>query len=238
MKECQHLKQFLDEEAYNKAYKEYQENLKEYERELELYESEFEPYKFVQILYEKIKEAKERKNKEKQGNNKEEVVAKMKTRIYKMADFPVPIKDKDIPQPDILATYIEALKTYLDNSSNMSKMVTEQIENLPAPAQVKKAYSFEECKLLFETVNYLWKTITKKDIIDESKIEKAPQELSGNYWMLRNGLLLKGTNHISIIKNNSSMFCALLNLNTFTLLQYLSTDANKLIFYCNQKWGR
>ena len=147
------------------------------------------------------------------------------------------VKIKDIPSPNVLATYIEALKTYLKDASSISKMISEQIENLPSPSQVKKNYSFQECKLLFETVNFLWKKITKKDIIDESKITRAPETLSGNYWMLKNGVLLKGNNHFSIIKQNTSMFCSLLNLNAFTLLQYLSTNPNKLIFYIIKNGG-
>jgi hypothetical protein len=159
----------------------------------------------------------------------------MKTKIYKTAAEVV--KDIDIPRPETLATYVEALKTYLGDSTALSESLTKQIENLPAPSEIRRSFSFQECKLLFETVNYVWKAITKKDIVDESKIEKAPENLCGNYWMLKNGVLLQGGNHISIIKHNTSLFCSLLDLNAFTLLQYLSTDPNKLLFYIIKNGG-
>ena len=132
---------------------------------------------------------------------------------------------------------MEAIKTYLNDATNISGIIREQIENLPPPSQIKKNYSFEECKILFETVNYLWKKITKTDIVQDPVIENSPETLFGNYWMLKNGVLLRGNNHTTIIKQNSSMFCSLLNLNAFTLLQYLSTDPNKLIFYVLRNGG-
>ena len=232
--------QVFNEQAYNEALKEYQAKEQAYEEELEGHEKYFKPYIFSNYLYEKIEEAKQREIAKENGSitQQEPVEAsRMKTRIYKMADVTNTVKDKDIPQPDVLATYIEAIKTYLNDATNIPKIISEQIENLPSPSQVKKNYSFEECKILFETVNYLWKKITKTDIVQDPIIENSPETLFGNYWMLKNGVLLRGNNHTSIIKQNSSLFCSLLNLNAFTLLQYLSSDPNKLIGYVLRNGG-
>ncbi|TRZ83663.1 hypothetical protein D4R86_00345 [bacterium] len=234
------FQQVFNEQAYNEALKEYQAKEQAYEEELEGHEKYFEPYIFSNYLYEEIEEAKQRKIAKENGSitQQEPVEASiMKTRIYKMADVTNTVKDEDIPQPDVLATYIEAIKTYLNDATNIPKIISEQIENLPSPSQVKKNYSFEECKILFETVNYLWKKITKTDIVQDPIIENSPETLFGNYWMLKNGVLLRGNNHTSIIKQNSSLFCSLLNLNAFTLLQYLSSDPNKLIGYVLRNGG-
>ena len=51
------------------------------------------------------------------------------------------------------------------------------------------------------------------DIIEESQLEKDPETLMGNYWMLNNGVLLHGINHYGIIKNNDNLFCSLLDIN-------------------------
>ncbi len=230
------MKPKIDKEAYQEALEDYKIKQEAYEQEREYIEDSFEPLKFSNYIYKSTQEAIIKKEKEEKGKNniQNPITSNMKNKIYKIAES---IKEEDIPKPNILATYVEALKTYLSDATNISEIISEQIKNLPSSGEIKRNYSFQECKLLFETVNYLWKAITKTDIIDESKIEKAPETLMGNYWMLKNGVLLKGANHITIIKQNTSMFCSLLNLNAFTLLQYLSTDPNKLIFYIIRNGG-
>jgi len=225
----------IDNKAYQEALEDYKIKQKAYEQEREWVEDSFEPLKFSNYMFKTIQEAVIKKEKENlSAYGRLYAKTTKNNKAYKTAES---IKEEDIPKPNILATYVEALKTYLSDATNISEKISEQIKNLPSSGEIKRNYSFQECKLLFETVNYLWKAITKKDIVDESKIEKAPETLMGNYWMLKNGVLLKGSNHVTIIKQNTSMFCSLLNLNAFTLLQYLSTNPNKLIFYIIRNGG-
>ena len=153
-------------------------------------------------------------------------------RIFKMAQ-----SEKDIPKPDVLATYVEALKMYYRDNAIHDMQLNRLVETLPSPTKIHKDFSFEECKILFETVNYLWKKLVGKDIIDETKLFKKPESLFGTFWLIENGILLQGINHYSIVKQNTNMFSTLLGLNGFALQQYLASPPNDLIRYILENGG-
>jgi hypothetical protein len=235
-KEMPEPTKILDEEAYNKAVAEYQEKEKAYEEELAGYEEYFEPYIFQNMVYEKLEKAREKEKSDQNGNiiEKEEEVAaksKMKTRIYKVA------KEEKFLDADASAQYIEALNLYAKEHPSLDKKYLLLIEDLPSPRKIRQDFSIEECKILFETIDYLWKKITGENIIQDKEIEKAPETLFGNYWLIKNGILLKGVNHYSIIKNNANLFCTLLNLNGMTLQEYLSNRPHKVIEFILNNGG-
>jgi hypothetical protein len=105
---------------------------------------------------------------------------------------------------DELATYIESLKLYLSEGEIKDSRVSSVVKDLPLPRVVRNNFSNEEVKVLFDTVRWAWKEISKQDLIHEAEITHAPETLSGNYWMLKNGLLLHGSNHFTIIKSKST----------------------------------
>jgi len=153
-----------------------------------------------------------------------------KTRIYKVSDKTNKItKEDNIPNAEMLSLYIDTLKLCLKENESLDKKLAKLIEKLPSPRKVRQDFSHAECRILYETIGYLWKEMTGQDIIDESKIKRAPESLFGNYWMLKNGLLLHGKNHFSIIKQNLNLFSSLLNIGGFTLQHYLHIEPQKII---------
>lgn len=138
-------------------------------------------------------------------------------------------QEQEKPNADVLATYVESLKMYIKNNPNVDEQLKGAIESLPSPSKIKSDLSDEECHLLYETVDWAWKKITGHDIVDELKVEKAPEKLMGNYWLLRNGIILSGENHYTIIKNNINLFSTLLNVGANTLLGYMGSSPNKVI---------
>jgi hypothetical protein len=156
--------------------------------------------------------------------------SKENIKIYKIADKTnVKTKEDDIPNAETLSLYIDTLKLCLKDNPDLDKKLANLIEKLPSPRKVRQDFSHAECRIIYETIGYLWKQITGKDIIEESKIQRAPESLFGNYWMLSNGVLLNGPNHFSIIKQNLNLFSSLLNIGGFTLQHYLHVEPNKLI---------
>ena len=145
-------------------------------------------------------------------------------------------KDEDVPSPEDLAAYVEAINIFAKEKS-LDKNLDRLIFNLPAPTKIRDELSNTECRIVFETVGYLWKKLTGKDLIEESKITKTTEELIGNYWILKNGVILHGINHYSVIKNNSSIFSALLNLNEFALQEYLASPPHRVIGYIIKNGG-
>jgi len=146
------------------------------------------------------------------------------------------INEKDIPEPGALAAYVKVLKLYLDDNTVTPKF-KRLIENLPSPRTVKSKLSWEECKILFITINYLWKNIIGKDILEENYIDEPKQELLGNYWLFKNGIMINGENHYTAIERDSSLVITVLGLNGITLQYYLSTSPNKLINYILKNGG-
>jgi len=141
------------------------------------------------------------------------------------------VKDEDVPSADILGAYVESLKTYRQDNPDMNEDWASHIDKLPSARFIRQEYSNEECKLLFETINYLWRKISGQDIVNENKTISSPTKLLGNYWLIRNGILLEGLNSYTIIKNNAALFASLLHLNSFTLQCYLAGDPKALTQY-------
>jgi len=141
----------------------------------------------------------------------------------------IAFKDTEIPNADTLATLVESIQLVKKRSPNLDPQLSGLIDNLPSPRQIKREFSVEECNVLYETVGYLWKELTGQDYISQQSKRPAPETLQGNYWMMNDGLLLHGVNHFSIIKQNSSLFATLLNINPMVMQEYLSAPPNKLI---------
>ena len=139
------------------------------------------------------------------------------------------IKEEDLPSANVLATYVESLNLYALDNTGADQTIIKAIKSLPPPHIIKNDFSKSECRVIFETIGWLWKEITGKKLINEEKIQKAPETLKGNYWMLSNGLLLPGVNHYSIIKKNANLISSLLKINGMVLQQYLGKNPKDLI---------
>ena len=223
--------QIFNEKAYNKALQEYIEKEKAYEKETEEHQENFDPYIFQNYVYQEIKNVKQREEEYNNGNIKaEEKVAKMRTRIYKMAK-------KDPLSVDASAQYVDALKLFAKEHPDLNKKYADLIYGLPSSRKIKLDFSNEECIVLYETLEYLWKKITGESIIQETEVISSPETLFGNYWLIKNGILLKGVNHFSIIKQNTNVFCSLLNLNGMVLQEYLANKPNKVIEFILNNGG-
>ena len=150
----------------------------------------------------------------------------MTMKIYKTADKKL---DERRPDGDALALYTQTLKMYLRDNPDLNDKYADLIKKLPSPRQISREFSKQECKLLYETLEYLWMAITGGKLVPEKEIIKAPETLSGNYLMLCNGILLAGLNTTTIIKKNSQLLCTLLDINAMTLMEYLASPPDKLI---------
>lgn len=219
----------LDKQAYEQALKEYQKALEAHEEEKNDAEKNFDPYIFQNYVYEELRKAKERKT-----PTKKDIKANyMKTKITKMADK----IDEKLPSGEQMSLYVLTLKQYLKDNPNISEEWKDLIRQLPSPRQVRQDFSMQEIKLLYETVEYLWKKITGTKIIEDKEIIRAPESLSGNYWLLNKGILLKGINHYSIAKQNSQLICSLLDVSGMTFQEYLGSQPNKLIYFIIKNGG-
>jgi len=145
--------------------------------------------------------------------------------------------EKETPPADIIAIYVESLQLYRKEMPGLKQKYCDLIDSLPSPRQIRKTFSIEETKILFETVGFLWRTITKEDLITEMEIERAPDSLLGNYWIVKNGILLHGINHYGIIKQNATLICALLNINGFALQHYLCARPLEVIDFIIRNGG-
>ena len=234
----------IDQEAYEKACQEYEKAYQEYEnkqqQEEETMAGYFEPFQLEHYIWEEIQKAKEELSQQKnnikeKGDAEETDMTKSNSKILKIVK--IAQENENIPSADLLSTYVEALKTYLENSHNINKELKKIISNLPSAKKVKNDFSETEAEILYESVGYAWKKITGQDIAKSLDKKSAPKTLFGNYWMLKNGILLKGINHFDIIKRNMDMFCSLLKLHPFTMHQYMASSPNKLIQYVLRNGG-
>jgi len=223
----------FDQEAYEESLKEYNEKLKAYEEERLKMEEYFEPYIFQNYVYEELQKAKQREQM-KPKNIKPITVSNMKTKIYKISDRK--INDR-LPDNESLSLYVQSLKQYLKDNSNLCEEWKDLIEKMPSARKVRQDLSFQECKILYETLEYLWEKITKEKIISEKEIIRAPESLDGNYWMMNNGILLQGVNSYDIVKRNVNLFCSLLNIGGMTMQEYLSRKPNDLIKFIIKNGG-
>lgn len=137
--------------------------------------------------------------------------------------------EEDRPKADILATYVESLKLFVKQNPNLDKQLANAINGMPSPASIRSNMSEEEARLLYETVDWAWKKITKHDIVDELKVQKPEEHLMGNYWILRDGVIIAGENHFTMIKNNINLFATLLDVGANTLLGHMGSAPNKVI---------
>lgn len=139
------------------------------------------------------------------------------------------VKENEYPSVEDLAAYVDSIKLYLSENQVKDEEIKRLIQDLPSPQNIRKRLSEEEVKILFQTVGYIWKKITGHSIIEDSKVEKKPDILCGNYWMIQKGILLFGPNHYTIIKQNLELFRSLLGINAFALHEKMASDPNSLI---------
>jgi len=111
------------------------------------------------------------------------------------------------------------------------------LQSLPSPNHIKRYLSNEEARVLFESIRWIWKETSGKDISETFNFEPAPESLLGNYWMLRNGLIFHGINHYGIIKRNMTLFSNVLKLEPFVLHQKLAGIPQDLIKYVIDNGG-
>ena len=147
-------------------------------------------------------------------------------KIYKTADKKI---EERMPSGESLALYTQTLKMYLKDNPDLDILYANLIKKLPSPRQIKQDFSKQECRILYETLEYLWTKITGQKLIPDEEIIKAPESLEGCYWMLCNGILLHGLNHYSIIKDHAQLICTLLDINPMTLIEYLASPPDRLI---------
>lgn len=128
-----------------------------------------------------------------------------------------------------VASYVEALSVVLKDGGITEPKVANVVKTFPSPNYIRRHLSDEEAKVLFESVRWVWKEISGNDITETFDFEPAKETLAGNYWMLKNGLLLHGINHYGIIKRNLSLFANLLDINPFLIHQKLSGTPRDLV---------
>lgn len=126
-------------------------------------------------------------------------------------------------------SYVEALKSQLRDNKISDSNVANIVKSLPNSSVIRKTMSDEEVQLVFESARWAWKEISGNDINDMIDILESPESLSGNYWMVSNGVILHGVNHYVIIKRNITLFANLLSINAFLIHQKLSGPPEGLI---------
>lgn len=137
--------------------------------------------------------------------------------------------EKETPSPEEIALYVETLKLHNNKGKITDEKINKLIQKLPYPSTIRNIFSEQECKVVFESVNYAWKKLTGKDILDEQKIDKNPKGMEGSYWMISNGITLGGVNHTTIIKQNLNLFSTILDVSSFVLHERISGEPNRLI---------
>lgn len=138
-------------------------------------------------------------------------------------------KEKDIPTGDIVASYVESLKTLVSDEKVNNMSVKKVINSLPPPTKIRSELSKQEIAIVFESVRYAWKEVSGQDIIEENKIRRSPETLNGNYWMIKNGIILEGPNHFTIIRKHMDLLASLLNIDPFVIHEKMSGTPNGLI---------
>lgn len=139
------------------------------------------------------------------------------------------IDKNDYPSVEDIAAYAESLKLCLEDGSIKDEELKKLVKNLPSPVNISKRLSLEEVKILFQTIGYVWKKLTGRSLIEDSKVEAKKETLCGNYWIIKKGIILEGTNHYSIIKQNLELFRSLLGISGFAMHEKLSLEPNAII---------
>lgn len=135
---------------------------------------------------------------------------------------------KKVPSMEDIAAYVESLKLHAKRGE-ISSNVKKVIEAMPSVKRVSSELSDNEGEVLFESIRWAWKEITGEDIVEKMGDHEGGNEISGNYWMLNNGVLLHGENHYTIIKKHLNLFSHLLNISGFTLHKKLASNPQDLI---------
>jgi len=128
-----------------------------------------------------------------------------------------------------VASYIEALNIAFSDGKINEPEVIAVLQSLPSAYHVKRYLSDEEAKIIFESVRWIWKEVSGKDITETFNFQPAKETLLGNYWMLKNGLLLHGINHYGMIKRNLNLVADVLDIDPFLLHQKLAGPPGNLI---------
>ena len=158
--------------------------------------------------------------------SEKDITANTQTSLFKVAQH---IKEEDYPSTDDIASYVEALKLYLMEAKVEDKELQKLIKNLPEPSIIRHRLSNAEARVLYHTIGYVWKKLTGNNIIEESQKLSKPDMLVGNYWILQKGILIGGTNHFTIIKQNFELFRTLLGINAFAMHEKVASPPNELI---------
>ena len=135
---------------------------------------------------------------------------------------------EDITNEEV-ASYLEAINVHIKFGDIKDKEFIEIAKSLPSPRKIRRNLSQHEAIVVFETVRWLWKEISGKDINDTFNFKPARETLMGNYWMIKNGLLLSGINHYGIVKRNLSLFAENLDINPFSIHEKLAGKPSQLI---------
>jgi hypothetical protein len=130
--------------------------------------------------------------------------------------------------PQELATYVDTLKLY-EKSNNVEEPIKSLIKELPPSSTIIKYLSLGECEIVFESVQYAWETLSGNKIKPHDKMEETAELLEGNYWILLRGIMLRGINHFTIVKQNLTLFAHILNVSGMVLQQELSLPPQHLI---------
>ena len=89
-------------------------------------------------------------------------------------------REDKMPNGEEMALYVQTLKRYIIDNPNVDEELIELINKVPSPRKIRQDFSFQEIKILYETVEYLWKKITGGAIIPDKEIIKSPETLKGN----------------------------------------------------------
>ena len=126
-----------------------------------------------------------------------------------------------VPDVTTLAHMVQALRLQLDD--NIDEESRKIISELPSKKQIL-GYSSSECAVIYEILRYLWKKLGGININQDQKFENHFEHLSGSFWILKNGLMIGGENHFTIIKRNLDLFSTLLNIGSFEMHSALSSS--------------
>lgn len=215
----------LDKEAYDEAMKEYSDKMKKYKEARSELEENSDIIKFSQYIYDAIQKAKQSQGKKTKTKKVSKKAGQM-TKIIKLSES---VEERKL-DGEALALQVKVLKMHLKDNPKLDKSLADLIMRMPSPRQIRQDFSAKECDVLYETVAYLWKKMTGKNLVPEKDIQKAPETLQGNYWILPKGILLHGVNHYSIAKHNENLICSLLDIGGWTFQEYLSECPNRLIW--------
>jgi hypothetical protein len=210
------LRQSIGKEAYE----EFEEKLREYDEYRDERRSEFPATEIYDYLVREWNKAKAEYEQNKQNQTQE--IAASSEAMKKTAV-------KKIPEAAEIAAYVEALKLFLKNGKIKDKVIANLVKKLPFPDSIRMGFSNQECRIVFESVAYAWRKLTKQNLVEETKIEHPQKGLEGNYWMVTGGVLLEGPNHYTIIKQNLNLFATLLNISPFVLHEKLASPPEEII---------